>query len=153
MKKLISWCLDIYKKNKEVFNYLIFGVLATLINIGVFAVFNYFLGKNLYQLSNVIAILAAVFFQYFTNRFFVFERKEQTKKEVWIEFIKFMAARAITSLMDVGIMYVGISLLLINELVMKVFTNIIVIILNYVFSKFLVFTKKKDANDLKSENV
>ena len=64
MKKLISWCLDIYKKNKEVFNYLIFGVLATLINIGVFAVFNYFLGKDLYQLSNVIAILAAVFFQY-----------------------------------------------------------------------------------------
>ena len=133
MKKLISWCLDIYKKNKEVFNY--------------------FLGKDLYQLSNVIAILAAVFFQYFTNRFFVFERKEQTKKEVWIEFIKFMAARAVTSLMDIGIMYVGISLLLINELVMKVFTNIIVIILNYVFSKFLVFTKKKDTNDLKSENV
>ncbi len=153
MKKLINWGLDIYKKHKEIFNYLIFGVLATLINIGVFAILNHFLGKDLYQVSNIIAILTAVLFQYFTNRFFVFERKEQTKKEVWTEFVKFMLARATTSLMDIGIMFVGVSLLLINELIMKVFTNIVVIILNYIFSKFLVFTKKKDANDLKSENV
>ena len=94
MKKLINWCFDIYKKYKEIWNYLIFGGLATLLNVGVFVVLNFFLGVELYQVSNVISILAAVFFQYFTNRFFVFERKKQTKKEVWSEFVKFMSARA-----------------------------------------------------------
>lgn len=153
MKKLINWCFDIYKKYKEIWNYLIFGGLATVLNIGVFAILNFFLGVELYQVSNVISILAAVFFQYFTNRFFVFERKEQTKKEVWAEFVKFMSARAVTALLDMGIMFVGVSLLLINEIIMKIFTQVVVIILNYIFSKFLVFTKKKDEDDLKSENV
>lgn len=151
MKKIINWCWDIYKKYKEIFNYLICGVIATVINIGVFALFNYFLSENLYQVSNIIAILASVFFQYFSNRFFVFERKEQTKKEVWIEFGKFMSARAVTALLDIAIMYIGVSLLFINELIMKVFTNIIVIILNYILSKFIVFTKKKTPEKLSKE--
>ena len=106
MKKLINWCFDIYKKYKEIINYLICGVIATIINIGVFAGLNFLIGEELYQVSNVIAILASVFFQYFTNRFFVFERKEQTRKEVWIEFWKFMSARAVTALLDIGIMFV-----------------------------------------------
>lgn len=142
MKKVIDWGLNLYKKYKEIFNYLIFGVLATVINIGVFALLNHFLGSNLYEVSNIIAILASIFFQYFTNRFFVFERKEQTKKEVWLEFGKFMSARAVTALLDMGIMFVGVSLLHFYELVMKIIANVIVIILNYVFSKFLVFKKK-----------
>lgn len=154
MKKLINWCFQFYKNHKEVINYLICGGIATVINIGVFAVLNFILGDNLYQVSNVIAILASVFFQYFSNRFFVFERKNQTRKEVWAEFWKFMSARAITALIDMGIMYVGISLLLINEYIMKVFTQVVIIILNYVFSKFLVFTtKSKKVRDIKSENI
>ena len=106
MKKLINWCFGIYKKYKEIINYLICGVIATIINIGVFAGLNFLIGEELYQVSNVIAILASVFFQYFSNRFFVFERKEQTRKEVWIEFWKFMSARAVTALLDIGIMFV-----------------------------------------------
>ncbi len=153
MKKLINWCFDIYKKYKEIWNYLIFGGLATLLNVGVFVVLNFFLGVELYQVSNVISILAAVFFQYFTNRFFVFERKKQTKKEVWSEFVKFMSARAVTALLDMGIMYVGVSLLLINEIIMKIFTQVVVIILNYIFSKFLVFTNKKEKNQVNSESL
>ena len=153
MKKLINWCFDMYKKYKEIWNYLIFGGLATLLNVGVFVVLNFFLGVELYQVSNVISILAAVFFQYFTNRFFVFERKKQTKKEVWSEFVKFMSARAVTALLDMGIMYVGVSLLLINEIIMKIFTQVVVIILNYIFSKFLVFTNKKEKNQVNSESL
>ena len=106
MKKLINWCFDIYKKYKEIINYLICWVIATIINIGVFAGLNFLIGEELYQVSNVIAILASVFFQYFSNRFFVFERKKQTRKEVWIEFWKFMSARAVTALLDIGIMFV-----------------------------------------------
>ena len=106
MKKVFNWCFDIYKKYKEIINYLICGVIATIINIGVFAGLNFLIGEELYQVSNVIAILASVLFQYFSNRFFVFERKEQTRKEVWIEFWKFMSARAVTALLDIGIMFV-----------------------------------------------
>lgn len=153
MKKLINWCFEFYKKHKEVLNYLICGGIATVINIIVFTVLNLIIGKELYKVSNAISILAAVFFQYFSNRFFVFERKNQTKKEVWIEFWKFMSARAVTALIDMGIMYVGISLLLINEYIMKVFTQIVIIILNYIFSKFLVFTtKSKKVGEVKNEN-
>ena len=153
MKKLINWCFDIYKKYKEFWNYLICGGLATVLNIGVFTVLNFFLGVELYQVSNVISILAAVFFQYFTNRFFVFERKEQTRKEVWSEFVKFMSARAVTALLDIGIMFVGVSLSLINEIIMKIFTQVVVIILNYIFSKFLVFTSKKVKKKANSESL
>ena len=64
-----------------------------------------------------------------------------------------MSARAVTALLDMGIMYVGVSLLLINEIIMKIFTQVVVIILNYIFSKFLVFTNKKEKNQVNSESL
>lgn len=144
MKNIVLLGLEYYKKYKEIFNYLVFGVIATVINIGVFAFLNWKLGKELYLFSNTIAILAAVLFQYFTNKFLVFEYEKKSKKETLIEFAKFMSCRGITYVVDMAMMYVGVSLLKVAELLMKIITNVVVIILNYIFSKFLVFTKKKE---------
>lgn len=144
MKNIVLLGLEYYKKYKEIFNYLVFGVIATVINIGVFAFLNWKLGKELYLFSNTIAILAAVLFQYFTNKFLVFEYEKKSKKETLIEFVKFMSCRGITYVVDMVMMYVGVSLLKVAELLMKIITNVVVIILNYIFSKFLVFAKKKD---------
>ena len=149
MKNLISKCLELYKKYKEIVNYIIFGVIATVINIGVFAILNLLLGENLYLISNIVAIIASVLFQYFSNKFFVFERKTLSKKETFMEFIKFISARAFTAVLDMVIMLIGVSLLNINEILMKIITNLIVVILNYIFSKFFVF--KKTAKNKKSE--
>ena len=143
MKNLISKCLELYKKYKEIVNYIICGGIATVINIGVFAILNWILGENLYLFSNIIAIIASVLFQYFSNKFFVFERKKLGKKETFIEFGKFISARAVTAILDMVIMWIGVSLLNFNEIIMKIITNVIVIILNYVFSKFFVFKKDK----------
>ena len=144
MKKFISKCLELYKKYKEIINYVICGGIATVINIGVFAILNWLLGENLYLISNIVAIIASVLFQYFSNKFFVFERKNLSKKETLIEFGKFISARAVTAVLDMIIMWIGVSLLNLNEILMKIITNIIVIILNYVFSKFFVFKKDKE---------
>lgn len=152
MKNVVLLGLEYYKKYKEVFNYLVFGVIATVINIGVFAFLNWKLGKELYLLSNTIAILAAVLFQYFTNKFLVFEYEKKSKKETLIEFGKFMSCRGITYVIDMAMMYIGVDILKVAELLMKIITNVVVIILNYIFSKFLVFTKKKEKN-LKEDSV
>ena len=149
MKIIISKILELYKKYKEIVNYIIFGVIATAINIGVFAILNLLLGENLYLISNILAIIASVLFQYFSNKFFVFERKTLSKKETFMEFVKFISARAVTAVLDMVIMFIGVSLLNVSEILMKVITNIIVVILNYVLSKFFVF--KKTAKNKKSE--
>lgn len=146
MKKLINWCWDFYKAHKEILNYLICGGIATVINIVVYSVLVYIvLGENYNILSNTIAIIASVIFQYFSNKFFVFERKSQTAKENLIEAGKFFSGRAVTALLDEGMMFLGVDILNINNLFMKIITNIIVIILNYIISKFLVFTKGKQS--------
>lgn len=147
MKKLYDLFMKYYTKYKEIINYLISGVIATGLNIGVFAVFNWWLGDKLYLVSNVIAIVVAVLFQYFSNKFFVFENKKMTLKENFVEFGKFISCRAVTAVLDMVVMYIGVDKLKINELLMKVFTNVIVIILNYIFSKLFVF-KSKEENEL-----
>ena len=143
MKKFILKCIELCRKYKEIISYIICGGIATVINIGVFALFNWRLGESLYLISNIIAIVASVLFQYFSNKFFVFEKKSLTKKENFKEFSKFISARAVTALLDMLIMWIGVDLINLNEVIMKIITNIIVIILNYVFSKFFVFKKQE----------
>ena len=144
MKKLYEFCIENYKKYKEIINYLISGVIATVLNIGIFALFNLWLGEDLYLVSNAISIIAAVLFQYFSNKFFVFEHKKMTMKENLLEFSKFISCRFITAMLDMGVMFVGVSILKVNEMIMKVITNVIVVILNYIFSKLFVFKNKTE---------
>ena len=95
------------------------------------------------QIANVISWIAAVTFAYFTNRRFVFESKtkgeEQTK-----EVISFYSARLGTLLMDMGIMFVGKTVLHINDKIVKLFVQVVVMVANYVISKLLVFKKSKN---------
>ena len=142
MKKLINKGLEIYKNHKEGITYLIAGGLATVLNIVIFAFLTYVCDIH-YEISNIIAIIIAVLFQYISNKFFVFETKGKTLKENFKEFISFISCRLITMLMDQGLMKLGIEVFKINEMVTKVAVNVIVIIANYIFSKLIVFKKKK----------
>lgn len=143
MKKLIQ---DLYKKYKEIINYLIFGVLTTIVNLIVkylllFTVFN---AANPIQLqtSIIISWIAGVLFAYFTNRKFVFESRNKNKLK---EFINFIIARLSTLFLEMGIMWFFVTLLKLNsDLYVVIFTiiaQVAVVIGNYIFSKLFVFKK------------
>lgn len=138
MKKII----ELYKKYKEVINYLIFGVLTTLISLLVYYIsVNTFLNpKNAMQLqiANIISWVVGVAFAYFTNRKYVFESKEKKQLK---EAGKFVLSRVITLLMDMIIMWLGVTVLHFNDKLIKLISQVVIIISNYVFSKVLVFKK------------
>lgn len=133
----------LYKKYKEYILYIIFGGLTTAVNIAAYYIFARVLGVH-YMISNAAAWIFSVLFAYVTNKLYVFESRDMGVRFILLEMFKFFGCRGITGLADMGIMYVMVALLSLNDMVVKVVDNVIVIILNYVFSKLIVF-KKKDA--------
>ena len=130
----------LYNKYSEIIRYLIIGVLTTLISILVY----YLITKTLFnpqdkielQIADIISWIAAVTFAFFTNKIIVFKRKNKTSlKEVF----SFFSSRIITLLIEMLIMFIFVSLLGFNDKIIKIIAQVIVIILNYVFSKFIVF--------------
>lgn len=131
----ISW----YNKYKEVLLYLLFGGLTTIVNILTFYIFRK-LNVELY-ISNIIAWIISVLFAFITNKLFVFESKNKTKKENIKEITSFFGFRLLSLVFDMGAMFLLINILKINDLLSKIFANILVVILNYIFSKLFIFKK------------
>ncbi len=131
---------ELYKSHQEVMRYLIFGGLTTVANILVYAVCYYvFHIEN--SISNVIAWILSATFAYITNKLYVFESKVKTKIELIKEIVYFYGCRLLTLAVDQGIMIITVDKWGWNALLMKIMANIIVIILNYIFSKILIFKK------------
>ena len=126
---------------KEIILYLIFGVLTTAVNIVVYFICSRFLHLEVLS-SNIIAWLLSVLFAYFTNRKFVFKSKAEEISTILKECINFFLGRLGTGILDTVIMFVSVDLLAFKDVVMKVLSNIIVIVLNYLISKLLVFRMK-----------
>ena len=139
LKSFVNW----YMEHQEGMRYLVFGALATLVNIVVFDIFFYVVPvtyKNTGN-SNVIAWVIAAVFAYFTNKLCVFDSKTQGSKALVKEVISFFGFRLLTLIVDQIIMIIAIDKLKLNAGFMKVISNIIVIILNFVFSKLFIFKK------------
>jgi len=138
LKKLIA----IYSRYQEIINYLIVGILTTLVSLGTYYLCVYtFLDPNSaiqLQLANIISWLAACTFAYFTNRSFVFKSKNEN---VAGEASKFFLSRIGTLLMDMFIMFIGCTLLGFSDKIVKILVQVVVTIGNYVLSKLLVFNK------------
>ena len=131
------------KKYEGVLLYLIFGVLTTFVNIVVYYIlFNHVLLSNI--LSNGIAWVAAVIFAFITNKIWVFKSKTLEIEKVIKELIAFFSARLSTGLLDMAIMYVGVDLLKVNSIYSKIISGVVVVILNYIFSKLFIFRKNKE---------
>ena len=131
---------DLYRKHKEGMRYLIFGALTTLVNIISYAIFYYILNIN-NAVSNIIAWIVGATFAYITNKLYVFNSKVNNKKELLKEIIYFYGCRLLTLAIDEGIMILTVDKCGWNALLMKIIVNIIVIILNFIFSKILIFKK------------
>lgn len=121
--------------SREVFFYLVFGVLTTMVNIISFAILSRMFGIGT-VVSNVIAWFLSVLFAYVTNRRWVFL---STGGNVFREMLVFFSGRLCTGVLDTLVMFITVDLLSWNDLMMKIISNIIVIILNYIISKFFVF--------------
>lgn len=128
---------DLYKKYKEIINYLIFGGLTTVISIVTYAAFAKVFHID-YLISNIISWIIAVLFAYITNKIFVFESK--SKKNIK-EITSFFFFRIISLVIEMVILYIFVDMLHIDDLVTKIIAQVIVIVSNYVFSKVFVFNK------------
>ena len=126
--------------SREVLAYLVFGVLTTVVNIVAFAFLSRVLSVGTVA-SNIIAWFLSVLFAYVTNRGWVFvTRGDSVLKEA----ATFFSGRIGTGVLDTAMMFVTVDLLGWDDLVMKIVVNVIVIILNYVISKFFVFRRKNE---------
>lgn len=145
MKNLIELCKKYYKKYKEIINYLIVGGLTTVIALAVYygSVLTFLNPDNDFELqvANILSWTAGVIFAYFTNRKFVFESKETNRLK---EAGSFVLSRIATLLMDMAIMFLGVSVLHGNDKILKLVSQVVVTVANYVFSKLFVFKKNKE---------
>lgn len=127
---------------KELFNYAIFGFGATLTNIISYYILADLIGID-YLVSNALAWIFAFLFAYVTNKLWVFESKSWDKEQSVPEFIEFFGFRLFTGILDMVLMYLFVSIMLMDGLFSKIIVNIIVIIINYVASKFIIFKERK----------
>ena len=137
--------------NKEILLYLIFGITVTSLNIILFYLF-----INIWKMStglgNILDTIICILFQYFTNRIWVFESKNNGKEAIK-EFIQFILARSLTAIIDQIFVVVGVDFFVakyvsysqqeIFSVGIKILSNVVVIVLNYIFSKLFVFNSKK----------
>ena len=120
---------------RELFFYVVFGVLTTIVNIAVYFFFAKICGVN-YIVSNIIAWFLSVLFAYVTNRIFVFESKNSN---IIKEGALFFGGRLFSGVLDTGLMILFIDILSIGDMISKIVIQVIVVIVNYVFSKWIVF--------------
>ena len=142
---MINKFKSIYLKNREIIVYLIVGVLTTIVSLGVYygLVLTILNPNNAIelQLANISSWVAAVIFAYFANRIFVFRSKD---KNMLKEGFKFCSSRIFTLLVDMLIMFLMVTILHFNDKIAKIVVQVVVTILNYIISKFIVFKKSKN---------
>ena len=125
------------KITREIVLYVIFGCITTLVNILSYNLFYYPLSfSNI--LSTILSWVISVIVAYFTNKKMVFGIKEKGDLS---KIANFFALRGATGVLDLIIMYVGVDLLLLSGFCVKIFSNVVVIVLNYIFSKLYIFKK------------
>lgn len=134
----MSKICDALKKHKQIIVYLIFGALTTAVNIVAYWLFAHPLSLDT-VVSTILAWLVSVIFAFVTNKLFVFESK--ARAHLVYEIITFFASRLLTGALDTAIMLVFVDLLHANDIIVKILSNIVVIILNFVLSKIIVFKR------------
>lgn len=138
---MVNFVIQMLKKYRSFIAYAVFGVFTTIVNIASYSVCYNNLGLS-NTFSNVIAWILAVTFAYLTNKVWVFDSKSWKRDVLKKEVMAFISCRIATGILDLVLMYVSVDLMDWNALLMKICSNVLVIILNYVFSKLVIFKKK-----------
>lgn len=141
MDKKIRGLVDIkqlLKKYRELISYGFWGILTTILNYGIYFIFTKSFNIN-YLFSNIIAWLFAVIFAFITNKIFVFQSTLWNFSIVFNELWQFISARLFSVIIETIILYTFVNCLSFRDDILKIFTNILVIIINYVLAKFVIF--------------
>ncbi len=138
--------------NREMFDYIFFGVLATVVSIGTFWIFDKILGTDYALISNILSWIITVTFAFFTNKFFVFHSDKTDRNTLIKEILSFTGAR----LFSLGVEEAGLAFaqfilhadkiyvfIFSGTFIAKVILQVVVVILNYVLSKLIIFKNKK----------
>lgn len=133
---------NLWFKYKELFFYGVFGVGATVINIVSYRVLANTFGKKYFLIANIIAWILAFIFAFITNKLFVFESKSWEAQIAMKEFVGFLSARLATGILDTVLMWLFVSIISLDDTLSKIIINILVIIINYIASKFFIFKKE-----------
>lgn len=160
MKTAVAKIRRLLASHWEAASYLFFGVLTTVINYGTFWIFHALLGDRYDLFSNLIAFVAAVTFAYITNKLYVFESRSWSFAVLRREIPSFLGARLVSFGFEEAGLFVASYLLHLGQyvytfrwngeglfeidgvLISKLFLNVIVVIMNYFFSKFFIFKKQ-----------
>lgn len=135
LNKVVEFIMNTFG---EIVLYVIFGALTTLVNIVVYSLFAKLISIPVI-ISNILAWFFSVLFAYITNKKWVFKSQEK-QLPVLKECINFFIGRLGTGILDTCLMFVFVELFEFNDLIVKICVNVLVIILNYIISKFWVFT-------------
>ena len=145
--------LAVTKQYREQISYLFFGVLTTVVNYVVFALLRLWIGDFFIHVINIITFIVATLFAYVTNKFFVFQSRNWNFRALLKELTSFFAARISSFCVEAVGLYVCVDLfhvgkysfyLLDGTMVAKIVLSFVAVVLNYFFSKFCVFNKKRE---------
>lgn len=131
---------ELVTKYWDILTYLFFGVLSTVVNYAVYLPCYNLLGLSA-SVSNVIAWVVAVAFAFMTNKPFVFKSHDWSKEVLVPELTKFVACRIGSGVMETGLIFLFVDLIGFDGNIIKLITSVLVVILNYIGSKLLVFKK------------
>ena len=143
-------------KYKEIILYGVFGVITTLANLIAFFVADFILGQDLYLVSNAIAWITGVIVAYVTNKLWVFNSKSWKFKVLLKEIPEFVGARLFSFGVEEAGMWLFVDVIGFGEkslnafgfvitgvVITKFLLSVLVVVINYFFSKFIIFKKKK----------
>lgn len=137
---MIQKIRNLVVKYWDIITYLVFGVLTTVVNYLVYIPLYNVMGFSA-TVSNVIAWVVAVAFAYLTNKPFVFRSNDWSMKTVIPELTKFVGCRVGSGVVETAILFISVDLLGWNGNIWKLVTSVLVVILNYIASKLIVFKK------------
>ena len=132
---------NLWEKYKELFFYGVFGVGATVINVASYHILERTVGLP-YLVANIIAWILAFIFAFITNKLFVFESRSWDRAVAIKEFSGFLSARLLTGVLDTFLMWFFVSIIRLDDTLSKIIINILVIIINYIASKFFIFKRE-----------
>lgn len=133
---------SLFNRYREMIAYLFWGIITTIVNLMVFIGLHYLTNIN-YQVNNVIAWIISVLVAYLSNKKYVFHSKTTSIKQTITQMSSFFGGRLASLLVEQVILWVGIALLSGNQIIVKIIDNVIIVVLNYFWSKWAVFKNNK----------
>lgn len=135
---------ELYCKYRQLILYVLFGAGTTAVDFSV-----YWLCYDVLRIENVlstaVALVLSILFAFVTNRTWVFENDAKGAKAFFVQMAEFYGCRLLSSLITLVTMWWTVDVMHWNGLVMKLLVNVVVIIFNYVASKFVIFKKRDGA--------